>query len=167
MAELTTQERLQPSLLDRLTDRARDALQEGRDERVMSAQRLRESVLRDIGWLLNAIHLEACEDLSDFPEVAASTVNYGIPDLSGMIVQGADLPALQLAIRDAIARFEPRISAGTLHVELEAQPDQMSRRTLSFRIEGEMWAQPMPLALYLKTEVDLENAQFRVAEQGG
>lgn len=167
MAELTTQERLQPSLLDRLTDHAREHQQEGRDERVMSAQRLRECVLRDVGWLLNAIHLEAREDLGNFPEVAASTVNFGIPDLSGLVVQGADLPALQLAIRDAIARFEPRISPATLHVELEAQPDQMSRRALTFRIEGEMWAQPMPMALYLKTEVDLENAQFKVAEQGG
>lgn len=167
MAELTPQERLQPSLLDRLTDHARDRSEEGRDERVMSTQRLRECVLRDIGWLLNAVHLQSCSELSAFPEVAASTVNYGIPDLSGLVVQGTDLPALQLAIREAITRFEPRIAPDTLHVELELDPDHMSRRTLSFRVEGEMWAQPVPMALYLKTEVDLENAQFRIAEQGG
>jgi type VI secretion system protein ImpF len=30
-----------------------------------------------------------------------------------------------------------------------------------------MWAQPIPLNLYLKTEVDLETGRFNVAESYG
>ena len=42
MAELTQQERLQPCLLDRLTDDAPEKTQESRDQRVVSLRRLRE-----------------------------------------------------------------------------------------------------------------------------
>lgn len=57
MAELTPPERLQPSLLDHLTDDEPAASQETRSPRVLSIQRLRESVLRDLGWLLNTTNL--------------------------------------------------------------------------------------------------------------
>ncbi|MFP3607501.1 type VI secretion system baseplate subunit TssE, partial [Paraburkholderia sp. SIMBA_053] len=53
MAELTPQERLQPSLLDRLTDMAPDEPDESREQRVITAARLREYVTRDIAALLN------------------------------------------------------------------------------------------------------------------
>jgi type VI secretion system protein ImpF len=56
MAELTPQERLQPSLLDRLTDEEPDQLQESREKRVLSMSRLRDFVLRDLAWLFNAEH---------------------------------------------------------------------------------------------------------------
>ncbi|MFN5622686.1 MAG: type VI secretion system baseplate subunit TssE, partial [Planctomyces sp.] len=52
MAELTTQDRLQPSLLDRLIDHEPQQTQESRDKRVLSLKKLREAVVRDIGWLL-------------------------------------------------------------------------------------------------------------------
>ncbi|NEK71136.1 MAG: type VI secretion system baseplate subunit TssE, partial [Xanthomonas perforans] len=45
MAELTTTERLQPSLLDRLTDTAPSQRDESREQRVISATRLRECVI--------------------------------------------------------------------------------------------------------------------------
>ena len=83
MAELTPKERLQPSLLDRLTDDEPDKLHEAMDKRVLSPQRLRESVRRDITWLLNTPNLGAVQDLSAYPEVERSTMNFGIPDLSG------------------------------------------------------------------------------------
>ena len=47
MAELTTRERLQPSLLDRLTDDAPQERVESRDKRVMSMRQLRTAVLRE------------------------------------------------------------------------------------------------------------------------
>ena len=48
MPELTPQERLQPALLDRLTDEQPDHAQEPRERRVMSKSRLRQAVLRDL-----------------------------------------------------------------------------------------------------------------------
>ena len=53
MAELIPKERLQPALLDRLTDDSPDKQVESRDDRVISLKRLRQSVVRDLEWLFN------------------------------------------------------------------------------------------------------------------
>ena len=56
------QDRLQPALLDRLTDDEPDKKLEPREARVLSKRRLRQSVLRDLAWLFNATRLEAVDD---------------------------------------------------------------------------------------------------------
>ena len=167
MAELTPKERLQPSLLDRLIDDAPEKTQESREQRVFSLSRLRDAAMRDLAWLLNTTNLAAGQDLSAYPEVADSVVNYGIPDLSGMTVSGTDVAALERALRQAIADFEPRILRHTLSVRLEINEGQMSHNAMTFLIEGELWAQPVPLRLYLKTEIDLDIGDVRVSGQAG
>lgn len=162
MAELTTQERLQPSLLDRLTDDEPAQRVESRDKRVISAQRLRECVTRDIAWLLNCVNLGARETLEDFSEAAQSVINFGIPDLTGAAVSGVDAAELQRELRDAMLAFEPRLTPATLQVGVEVRADNMDQRSLTFRIDSEMWAQPLPLNLYLKSEVDLETGAVSV-----
>jgi type VI secretion system protein ImpF len=164
MAELLPQERLQPSLLDRLTDDSPDSREESRDKRVLSLAQLRSSVLRDIAWLLNTIHLQASQDLTAWPAVASSTVNYGIPDMAGTSAAGRNTAALERAVRQALLDFEPRILSDSLKVTVRIEPEQMSRHAMLFIIEGRLWAQPVPLSLYLKTEMDLETGSVTVAE---
>jgi len=38
----------------------------------------------------------------------------------------------------------------------------MNHNALSFEIEGDLWAQPMPLRLLLQTDMDLESGHVRV-----
>jgi type VI secretion system protein ImpF len=167
MAELTTQERLQPSLLDRLTDDEPTKAEESREKRVISATRLRDCVSRDISWLLNCVNLGTNEDLGNYPEVSRSVLNFGIPDLTGVALVGVDADMLQRRVKDAILAFEPRLTANTLRVTAKVSDGRMDRQSLIFNIESEMWAQPIPLNLYLKTEVDLETGKFKVSEGFG
>ena len=167
MAELTTQERLQPSLLDRLADDEPGKAEESREKRVMSASRLRESVTRDLSWLLNCANLETDQDLGDYPEVSRSVINFGIPDVTGVALSGMDASTLQRKVREAILAFEPRLTAGTLQVKVNANSGRMDGQSLVFNIESEMWAQPIPLNLYLKTEVDLETGKVNLSEGYG
>lgn len=164
MAELTTQERLQPSLLDRLTDDEPGKQEESREKRVISATRLRDCVTRDISWLLNCASMDADADLTDCPDVSRSVLNFGIPDLTGVALSGVNPEVLQRRVRDAILAFEPRLTGDTLRVTANALSKRMDRQALIFNIESEMWAQPIPLNLYLKTEVDLETGNFKVSE---
>ena len=167
MAELTTQERLQPSLLDRLTDDEPGKTEESREKRVISAARLRECVTRDLSWLLNCVNLRADVDLEAYPEVARSVLNFGIPDLTGTALSGVEAETLQRQIRDAILAFEPRLTGSSLRVTVHASKARMDRQSLVFDIESEMWAQPLPLNLYLKTEVDLETGKLAVSDGAG
>jgi type VI secretion system protein ImpF len=134
---------------------------------VFSLSRLRDAALRDLAWLLNTTNLAAGQDLNAYPEVANSVVNYGMPDLSGMTVAGTDVAVLERAMRQAIVDFEPRILRNTLSVRLEVNENQMSHNAMTFLIEGELWAQPVPLRLYLKTQIDLDIGDVKISGQAG
>ena len=166
MADLSPQERLQPALLDRLTDNDPEQKIESRDRRVISVQRLRECIRRDLSWLLNTGRLDSLVDLSDYPEVAQSVLNYGIPDPSGMSVARANAESLASLVREAIVRYEPRVLRRTLKVHVDADRDQMNHNALRFRIECDMWAQPMPQSLFLHTAIDLDTGEVDVREGG-
>ena len=157
-------ERLQPSLLDRLTDDEPGERQESRDKRVLSPARLRESALRDLGWLFNTTQLSATQDLDGCPEVAKSVLNFGLPDLAGRTSSGIDVPRLEALLRQAIWDFEPRLLRNTVAVRLLVNEDEMSHNAMSFIVEAELWSQPIPLQLYLRTELDLENGDVNVRE---
>lgn len=165
MAELTPQERLQPSLLDRLTDEEPDQLQESREKRVLSMSRLRECVLRDLAWLFNAGRPFTPEQMERYPLAASSVLNFGIPPLAGMTVRILDLNMLENLLRQSVIDFEPRILRGALRVRANLTAAQMSHNALTFEIEGELWGQPLPQQLYLKTEIDLESGQVKVEEE--
>lgn len=164
MADLTLKERLQPSLLDRLTDRSRDSQLESRDRRVLSVEKLRESVIRDLGWLLNTAALGVTEELEEFPEVARSVLNYGAPDLAGVTASSVNVREFETALREAIVTFEPRILPESLKINVRRVGADASHGRLEFAIEGQMWAQPMPIGLFLRTELDLETGAFSVAD---
>ena len=167
MAELSLEERLQPSLIDRLTDDEPGSNVESRSLRIMSVNRLKKSVLRDLAWLFNCGCLAVTEDLSAYPEVATSVLNYGVEDVAGLSVSSTDIAALQRRIKQSIQNFEPRIIAETLRVTVEADREEMSSRALTFTIEGQLWAQPLPISLYVSTEMDLETGSTSVKDIGG
>jgi type VI secretion system protein ImpF len=167
VAELSLQERLQPSLLDRLTDNEPDTKVESRAQRVLSLNRLKRSVLRDLAWLLNSGNLATTEDLEAYPQVQNSVLNYGVSDLAGQMVSAMDVKALEREIRQAILDFEPRILSQTLKVKVSLSKEKMSHRTMSFLIEGQLWAQPLPVDLYLSTDLDLETGTATLTETSG
>lgn len=164
MAELTPKERLQPSLLDRLADDEPTKTVESREHRVLSIERIHDCVVRDLSWLLNAENLVSAEDLDDYPEAASSTINYGIISLSGQIVGGIDRRELQDQIRTSILRFEPRLLADSVEVIATIDEAEMQPNSVQFQIKATVWAQPLPLQLLVKAEVDLETGDFRVTE---
>lgn len=165
MAEVPASDRLYPSLLDRLRDDEPDKQQESRDNRVISMQKLREYVKRDLSWLMNSTHLQVDQSLDDVPQVASSVVNYGVPGLSGSSVDKENLHGLEAAVTRAIKHFEPRINADTLSVRIQYDQEAMNRNAMVFEVDGEIWGDPLPSALYLKTEVDLETGDVTLAEQ--
>lgn len=156
---------LQPALLDRLTDHDPRRKAEGREERVISRTQLRALVLRDLAWLFNTTNLVGDVDLDAYPLVAESTVNYGLAPMSGTLLSSLDLGELERGIKEAILRFEPRILPHTVSVRgIVSDEAGEHHNVLSFQITGELWAQPYPLELLLKTDLDLESGEMRIAE---
>src|SRR6185312_11297013 len=102
MSGLKGRERLQPSLLDRLTDHNPSAKRDGPDQQVLTLAQLRQAVLRDLAPLLNTSNLESVVDLSEAPLTARSTVNYGIPGLAGLLDSSSQIHSLEEELGAAI-----------------------------------------------------------------
>ena len=165
MPELTPQERLQPALLDRLTDDDRDARHEPPERRVMTKRQLRQAVLRDLAWLFNTTRADATEDLSGAPHARRSVVNFGLPALSGRAATSIDVAMLERAIRHSILAFEPRILPGSLQVRAVVRLSQLDHHNvIGVEIRGDLWSQPAPLELLVRTEIDLETGRVEMAD---
>ena len=162
MAELTALEKLQPCLLDRLTDDLPKVSEESRTQRVVSLTRYKQGVLRDLEWLLNAsAHLaeESGARLTpqSFPEARESVLNFGTRHLCGLV--GPDMSDFERELTEAIRLFEPRIMRNTLAVR--AIKD---RHIIGLEIRGELWASPVPEHLFIKTKIDLETGQVMLGD---
>jgi type VI secretion system protein ImpF len=159
-------DRLQPALLDRLTDDDPEQPLETLQSSVVSKGRLKKTVLRDLVWLLNTTAHNTNGQLDLYPEVRRSVVNYGIPVLSGKNFSGVDWRDLERQIFDAIVAFEPRILPGTLSVKASAPANLMGHHNLlQFELRGELWSMPYPVELLIRSELDLETGYMKLTDQ--
>lgn len=167
MAATDLRERLQPALLDRLTDDDPSNSRDADERRVLNKNQLRQAVLRDLGWLLNAVQPLGAQG-QDAPYAADSVLNYGLPPMSGQLASKIDVQDVESSIRRAILRFEPRILEHSLVVRaLDSGVMLDSHNVIEFEIQGLLWAQPIPLELLLRTQLDLEAGQVLVRETSG
>ena len=158
-------DRLQPALLDRLTDDAPTSQVEADERRVMSKAALRQAVIRDLGWLFNATQPLRAREAAEHPAAATSVLNYGLPALAGELASKIDVDQLERAIRKAIVDFEPRIVADSVTVRaIEADDVLATHNVIEFEIRGLLWAQPVPLELLLRTQLDLEAGKVEVRD---
>jgi type VI secretion system protein ImpF len=164
MAELQSRDRLQPSLLDRLTDHLPLVSDETVEARVLSRQQLRAAVLRDLSWLFNATRpqpeaaskrTEEMELWARHPDACRSVLNFGMPAFAGSTKSSLNKAVMEAAVKQAITTFEPRIDASTLVVTIQIE-HRNHHNTLQLTINGKLWAQPVPLELLLAADVDLE-----------
>lgn len=166
MTEAVPRERLQPSLLDRLTDDDPGSVQEPVERRVLSRSQMRAAVLRDLTALLNCTRLSDKDNLLAAEVHAANSVlNFGVPSFSGETAASIEISDIERAVRDAIVRFEPRILPDSLVVSAIVDDSMLDWHNLvSLRISGLMWAQPVPLELLIRTTMDLETGQVELSE---
>lgn len=160
-------DKMQPSLLDRLTDDAPDKHQEAPSGNLISHATLRRHVLRDLQWLFNTINNEAQQDLSGAPQVRRSVWNFGVAPLAGKRMSEIEWQDIQRKLTAAIINFEPRILPQGLQVRCISDPQSLDlHNVLSIEIEGRLWCVPYPLEFLFRTDVDLENGHFELKDAG-
>src|SRR5208283_1146796 len=138
---------------------------ESTERRFIAMRRLRECVCRDLGWLLNTASLETSEDLQRYPEVQRSVLNFGLPSLTGRHATSIDTETAVRQLAQAIRVFEPRLSRVAVSPELSQE--RMDTRTLSFKVEAELWGRPVPQHLSLRTSLDVDSGTVSLTDSGG
>ncbi len=165
MAELAPIDRLQPCLLDRLTDDQPDIQVESRTQRVVSSSRFKEGVLRDLRWLFNTQRHREAEGLDAWPDVYRSVYNFGLRDLTGIFSEHHDVRELEREIAETLLFFEPRIMRRTLQVRAfrdEEVGAQSNPHRINLQIAADLWAQPSPEKFFAKTVIDLETGDCQI-----
>ncbi|MDE2051352.1 MAG: type VI secretion system baseplate subunit TssE [Gammaproteobacteria bacterium] len=137
---------------------------ESSQHRNVSMRRLRECVLRDVAALLNALNLETHLDLQRYPHVQRSVLNYGMRSLAGLSAAAVDAVKTAAGIEEAIRRFEPRLRK--VRVAPEAREGRQEGHQLSFRIDAELWGQPVPQQLVLRTRIETDTGNVVVSDSG-
>jgi len=152
--------RVTPSLLDRLLDFEPKNPQEAPKSRSKSLRELKQSVRRDLEWLLNTRSYP--EDIDEkLEETPNSVVAYGLPDFTGISVRShIELKNLKQALETAIKNFEPRF----LDVKIKVDPINNIDRTLHFRIEAYLNVEPSPEPIIFDTVLELGSGDFDVKE---
>lgn len=147
-----------PSVLDRLID---DDPRRSVDAPVTRAQSLRQfkqALKRDLEWLLNS--RKTPEPAPDgLPGVSRSIFNYGLDDVSSMVVtSGADQNRLLSLLKAAVETYEPRVQCARISME----PPSGLSRILRFRIEGLVRVDPAPEHVEFDTVLELASGEYEV-----
>lgn len=155
-----------PSLMDRLTDLQPDRRLEAPRPQALSFQEYRAGFQRDLLRLLSYGLQPERREFDGYPEVQASVLNYGMPNLLGMADLAMKPMFVEQQIREAIMRFEPRVNRETLRVRVTRVdvPGDSAMRNLEIEIIAELWAKPYSENVYILTSVDLHKANVQVKE---
>lgn len=115
---------------------------------------LRNTIRRELNWLLNTTCLAASQDLEPYPQVKTSVVNFGVPDLAGKLLQRRVIQGRAREIRDAIRTFEPRIDPKRLDVDPQVSTERPN--AVTYTIRGDVTSAVHALPVVFKTDVEID-----------
>lgn len=149
------------SVLDRLIDYEPQITREPVASRSKSLRLLKESVKRDLEWLLNTRQLVGGIP-PDLKELNNSVAAYGLPDFTNLSIDSpADRKSIKREIELAIRRFEQRLD----NVRVTIEPTEGLDRVLRFRIDASLRIDPAPEPITFDTKLELGTGEYVVREE--
>jgi len=160
MSERELEPTVRQSVLDRLIDREPRLAGDRPLSWSESVSRLRDSVKRDLEWLLNTRRIpELASD--DFPEVQRSVYHYGIPYITSLSRDASETPeTLRRQIEECIRLFEPRLTA--VQVLTHESDSDDPRHRLHFSIHALLDIEPNPERVLFDTVLEVGSGEFSV-----
>ncbi|MFV0389451.1 MAG: type VI secretion system baseplate subunit TssE [Pyrinomonadaceae bacterium] len=153
--------KITPSIVDRLIDLEPEYTSEISKSSSQDLKELKQSVRRDIEWLLNSRH--PFKDLPEgLVELRSSLALYGIPDFTGKSSKDPNnRNRLLQDIEDAVRIFEPRL----VDVKVIFEETDMVKRGVSFKIEALLRVEPTPEPVVFDTVLTVGTSQFEVEDK--
>ncbi len=151
------------TVLDRLL-----AQQDGAGERASRGNLVLDSIARDLEALMNSRRDDG-EIPAEYPEVAASILNFGMPALGryGHIGTAAEQGRLCRAMEDAVRTFERRLKRPQVRVkEQEPRLKSMVRFTLEATLAGVASVHAGQREIF-ELRLEPETGEMTVAAEGG
>jgi type VI secretion system protein ImpF len=151
MAKPNTDPAIRLSILERLIDDDPGASVDPPASPRKQLRQLRLAIRRDIQMLLNS--RERCMSCPDeLTELKTSILEYGMTDISTKVLSSEeDKDLLYQMIQETVARFEPRFKSVRVLPAIDSVPGD---RTLRFRIEAVVFADPVPEELVFDSMIE-------------
>lgn len=161
MARAHQRKSLRPSILDRLIDQEPHVNREPARSATQQTADLRQSVRRDLENLLNTRY-RVVEPPADSPQLGVSLLNYGLPDLATVNISSVEKKReftrdLERILRD----YEPRFKSVKV---TPVDNREASDRTLRFRIDAVLWADPAPQVVVFDSVLEPISRSVNVQE---
>lgn len=129
----------------------------------INEETLRKHLQVDLNALLNTIELGSATDLSDFPHVDASIVNYGFRDLSSVAVAEINTPRIKQSIRMSLINHEPRLIPESIEIDV-VEPEGNERQRLAISVSAELMGDPVDIPLDFDAEVDISAGTLKMSK---
>jgi type VI secretion system protein ImpF len=163
MARVDPNQPLLPSVLDRLIDTDPESARDPPKSRGQHLAEMRRAVRRDLEALLNT-RRRCVSWPSDLTELDKSLFSYGLRDFASQSLgTDAEREAFCHDVEEVIRLNEPRFVS--VAVKLLKNQDAVDR-TMRFRIEALMYADPAPEAIVLDSFVDPAAREIKIADSG-
>jgi type VI secretion system protein ImpF len=146
------------SLIDRLVDRNPRSQWEAPPLRTLDREELKESLRRDVEWLLNT-HTSLPGYLIDDKEL--TVIDYGIPDF-GLYSPANSNHQRLLAhrIRRSIEAFEPRLR----NVQVTVEPEMPDEKALRIHINALLVVEPFREPVSFQTVLQGQTGKLEIHE---
>ena len=146
-------------LLDRLIDFEPRNPNEAPFSRAQTVRLLKESLRRDLEWLLNSRRIAVPPDPA-LTELNRSLYQFGLPDLTSFsIANPRDRSSVLRVLQHTISIFEPRLSNVRV---VPVEDTELGSRTLRFRIEAWLQMDPAPEVIYFDTVLQLMSGEVKI-----
>lgn len=127
-------------------------------QRREAINRYKDSVKRDLGWLLNTRQV-VDDRLPFYPEVSRSVYAYGLPDITSINVGAIhDQNELLRRMERCIEFFDKRLTK----TEIMLEPMVGLNRVLRFSISGIVLMDPAPEEIVIDTILDPSSGEYEV-----
>ena len=177
---MTRNSRLKPSLMYvfRAAHLAKDAMKRpkwreeeqtsSRESRSRAAQRvpiseatLRREVTRDLEALMNCIAIESTIDLSDFPTVTKSVLNFGFPDIARRTIDELESAGLEPYIESVLRTYEPRLIPASLRILRDKTIDPVELR-VRYVVHADLLCEPLKVPVEFVADVEVTTGKVHV-----
>jgi len=123
------------------------------------ADRVQRSILTNLADVLGTQGVGLEINLAGYPRVAASVLNYGVELLIGSTASTEALQRFERAVVEAIRRFEPRLVADTLAVEILEPELALAHGVLQMRVKAELKPAYGGDLVRFRTSIDLQTGK--------
>jgi type VI secretion system protein ImpF len=123
-----------------------------RPRQIITEQVLRREVARDLDALLNTVAMESTVEMVEAPYARKSVLNFGLPDISPLTIDSAQVKRIPDEIRAAVVNFEPRLASASLQIERDATIDPAELR-MRFLVRADLTCYPVQIPVEFVADI--------------